>query len=135
MCIFAKPLPPPFFSNFPILRGSERVLTLTHVRPFEMYKRSYQLARHSIPILAHHHGPRLPPHFPGSLSTLLCLKQRPHTAATLPPRHPHAAVRRPHSARRLHAAPAPHFSRPVLPLQANFWAAATLLREGCLRAA
>ena len=44
MCISQHPPPPHFSPIFPILHSSERVLYYTHIRPFGLYKCTYQLA-------------------------------------------------------------------------------------------
>ena len=86
-CVFS-PNPPPFFSNFSYPpRFGARSLLRTHVRPFGLYKRSYQPA-HPPPPPAH---PSPPAHPPG-----------PHPA---PPGPSHPAP----------PGPPPHPSRPAIP--------------------
>ena len=139
-CVFS-PNPPPFFSNFSYPpRFGARSLLRTHVRPFGLYKRSYQPAHTSPPAPPPAHpappgpprpAPTRPP--PGPARPVPPGPARP--AAPRPPaRTPNPARARPDR----HSIPTRAHPGPWPPLAAAGWAcsrAARGRREGGASAA
>ena len=91
MCIFSKPAP--FFSSFSCPpRFGARSLLRTHVRPFGLFKRSYQLAKPAQqpppgPPGPHPAPPGPTPH-PARRPTAPCPQSQPRPGPPGPPPHP-----------------------------------------------